>query len=129
MTSMEPDLEAEVGHDALKVWIDFWELTGRMRIDIVRRSKSNGDPAKMTPPEVTELIIPAVPAIMVGRNLDGITDRAGVIPSDTLRLEFIDRVRNTDRLRMNSVDYEVDSVQEKDMGGFSIWIVRAHRIE
>ena len=129
MTPIEPNLESEAGHDALRVWLDFWELTGRLRIDVVRRSKSNGDPAKMTPPEITELVIPAVPAILIGRNLDGITDSAGVIPSDTARLEFIDVVRKTDRLRLNTVDYEVDWVQEKDMGDFSIYLVQAHRIE
>jgi hypothetical protein len=129
MTPIEPNLESELGHDALRVWLDFWELTGRLRIDIVRRSKSNGDPAKLIQGELTETVIPSVPAILVGRNLDGITDRAGVIPSDTAKLEFIDVVRKTDRLRLNTVDYEVDWVQEKDMGDFAVYLVQAHRIE
>lgn len=129
MSPIEPKLEAETGYDALKVWMDFWELTGRLRVDIIQRSKTVGDPAKMIPGEVSEITIHAVPAILVGRNMDGITDRAGVIPSDTVKLEFIDRVRDTDRLRGNGVDYEIDWVQQKDMGDFVIWIVQAHRIE
>ena len=129
MVPIEPNLAESIGHDALQVWLDFWELTGRLRVDIIRRTPSGGDPAKLVPPDMLVVTIPAVPAILVGRKADSEIDRSGEIALDQLKLEFIDRVRHSDHLRIDGVEYEVDSVQERDMGDFAVWLVQAHRIE
>ncbi len=128
MVPVEPRQTETIGHDALKVWMDFWELTGRLRVDIIRRSASDGDPAKLIPPDVSEVKIRAVPAIVVGREKGAVTDRSGEIPVDQVKMEFIDRVHGADFIGMGGVEYEVDSVQEREMGGFSIWLVRVHRV-
>ena len=129
MAPIEPRMEEAIGHDALKVWLDFWELTGRMRVDIIRRTEAAGDPEKMIPHVTSETVIRAVQAILVGSESDPVHDRAGEIPTSLLKLEFIDCVHRTDRLRINGFEHEIDSVEERDMGNFAIWIVRAHRIE
>jgi len=129
MAPIEPRMEEAIGHDALKVWLDFWELTGRMRVDIIRRTGTGGDPAKMIPQAMSETVIRAAQAILVGSESDPVQDRAGEIPTSQLKLEFIDCVHRTDRLRINGFEHEIDSVEERDMGNFAIWIVRAHRIE
>ncbi len=129
MVPIEPHLGESIGHGALSVWLDFWELTGRFRVDIIRRIESGGDPAKMIPPDVETVVIPAVRTILVGRDSDSIHDRAGEIPVSCLRFEFIDCIHETDRLMIDKVEYEVDLVQERDMGDFAIWLVQAHRVE
>ncbi len=124
-----PGLNESIGADALSVWMDFWELTGRMRADIKRVSYSGGDKSIMDPPDTTTITIAAVPVILIGRKMDEIQDRSGDIPKDILKLEFIDTVRNTDRLEINGISHEISSVIEKSLGEFSIWTVEAHRIE
>lgn len=128
MPPIEPNFEGNMSHDALRVWMDFWELTGSLRVDIVKRQASNGDPAKMISPEYTETVIHSVPAVMVDREPMPFSDRAGEIPVDHVKLEMIDTVRTTDFIRMSGVDYKVESVVENDAGDFAIWVVVCKRI-
>jgi hypothetical protein len=129
MPPLEPKFENNAGVDSLRVWMDFWELTGRLRIDIVKRSESNGDAAKMVAPEITETVIPSVPAVMMDRESMPFNDRAGEIQVDRIKLELIDTVRSSDCIRMNGIEYEIESVQESEMGNFAIWTVVCRRIE
>jgi len=128
MTPLEPHMEELIGHSALQVWIDFWELTGRMRADIVRRTETGRDPEMMTPGEVAEAKVAQVPVIMIGMERDVVHSRASEIPLERIKMEFIDCVRNTDSIVVNGMEHEVDSVEGKVMGDFSIWIVVVHRV-
>ncbi len=128
MAPLEPHLDENISHDALNIWHDFWELTGRLRVDILRREESGGDPGKMISPDITVTTIPLVPSILVGRDDGLLHDRGGEIETDRLRLEFIDSIHETDRIKMNGVEHEVESVLEKVMGSFSVWVVLARRI-
>ena len=125
MNPIDPGLEESMGHDALTVWVDFWELTGRMRVDIRRSTESGGDPSKMISPVKTVTTISGAPAVLVGKDIESVTDRSGEIPSGSLQLELIDHVYVTDRLIIYGMEHEISQVTEKDMGGFSIWIVKA----
>ena len=129
MPGLEPHMDESVGHDALQVWMDFWELTGRNRGDIIRKTESGGDPERMIPPDVSTTTIAQVPLIIVGRERDIVRDRAGEFPVEEIRLEFIDCVRETDKIRLGGIEHEVDMVQERMMGNFSIWLVLAHRVD
>ena len=129
MPPMEPNFKANTGHDALRVWMDFWDFTGSLRVDIIRRSGSNGDPAKMIAAVISETVIASVPAIVVDREESPYPDRAGEIPAGKIKIELIDTVRETDWLKMNDVEYEVDSVEEQGMGNFAIWVVKARRVD
>ncbi len=126
---MEPNLNNSIGHDALRVWLDFWELTGARRLDIVKRTPSGGDPAKMIPPQITESTLSAVPAILVEDDAGSTLDRAGELDLRSIKIELIDTVHDEDRIRMGGIDYEIDAIEERDMGSFAVWIVQAHRIE
>lgn len=128
MPPIEPNFESNVGRDALRVWMDFWELNGRLRVDIVRKSGSNADPAKMIAPEISETVNPSVPAVMMDRDSEPYGDRAGEIPVARMKLELIDTVRETDFIRMSGVEYEIESVLETDAGDFAIWEVVCKRI-
>jgi hypothetical protein len=129
MPPLEPHLDESVGSDALRVWIDHWELGGKLRVDILRRSPSGGDPPKMIPPEVSVVTIPAVPAIVIRSDVDPVTDRAGEMTVGEMKLEMIDCVHESDHLRIGDVEYEISGVQERDFGSFRAWVVRARRIE
>lgn len=129
MPPMESNFMANTGHDALRVWMDFWEFTGKLRVDIIRRSGSNGDPAKMIGTIISEAVIASVPAIVVDREEAPFTDHGGEIPVGKIKLELIDTVRETDWLKLNDVEYEVDSVEEQGMGNFAIWVVKARRVD
>jgi len=125
-----PHLDAILAHDALRVWLDFWELTGSLRVDILRQDlPAGGDPAKMIPPEVTFTTIPSARAVLIDRNIDTFPDRAGAFPVRKAKLELVDAVRSTDRLAFGGVIYRIDSIAQKDLGCFSVWIVEATRIE
>jgi hypothetical protein len=128
MANLEPSLNENIGQDALKVWMDFWEMNGKARVDIVRRVASNGDPALMIPPDMAETAISAVPVIVVDRDTGTIPDGSGNIPVDRVKLEMIDRVHHSDHLRTPQAVYAIDSILEKDMGTFLIWLVQAHKI-
>ena len=128
MPPLEPKFENNAGVDSLRVWMDFWELTGRLRVDIVKRSAADGDPAKLIAPEITETVIPSVPAVMMDRESMPFNDRAGEIPVDRIKLELIDTVRDSDYIRMNGIEYEIESALESDMGNFAIWAVVCRRI-
>jgi hypothetical protein len=126
-----PHLDAVLGRDALRVWLDFWELTGSLRVDILRQDLRpvGGDPAKMIPPEVTITTIPSVRAVLIDRDIDTFPDRAGAFPVRKAKLELVDAVRASDRLAFGGVIYRIDSIANKDLGCFSVWIVEATRIE
>jgi len=126
---MEPKLEDAIEYDALRVWLDFWEITGALTLDIVRRTPSGGDPEKMIPPEYVETVIPHVKAILIGGNPSYINDRSGELDIGALRLELIDAVHRSDILRVHGVDYEVEWVEEKDFGEFAIWTVQVRRMK
>jgi len=127
MNPNDPGLDGSIGHDALTVWMDFWELTGRLRVDILRSSEAGGDPAKMIPPEVTTTTIAGVPAVMVGKDIDLTTDRSGEMLSGIIQLELIDRVYDTDSLTIYGIDHEIIEITAKSCGDFSIWQIKARR--
>lgn len=129
MTPNDPGLSGSIGHDALNVWMDFWELTGRLRVDILRLTEAGGDPSKMIPPDVSTTTIAGAPAVLVGKDIDPITDRSGEIQSGCMQLELIDRVYKTDRLVIYGIKHEIVRVDEKDYGDFSIWTAKTSRIE
>ena len=129
MPGLEPHMDESVGHDALRVWMDFWELTGRNRADILRTTESGGDPEKMIAPEESTSAVAMVPVIIVGREREIVRDRSSEFPVEQVRLEFIDCVRGSDKIRLGGVEHEVDMVQERSMGNFSIWLVLAHRVD
>jgi len=128
MAPLDPHLDENIGHDALNIWHDFWELTGRLRVNVLRREESGGDPGLMINPDVDVTTIPCVPAILVGRDDGMLHDRAGEIETDRLRIEFIDAIHETDRISMYGIEYEVESVQEKPLGNMSVWVVVGKRI-
>ena len=129
MTPNDPGLSGAVGHDALRVWMDFWELTGRLRVDILRLTESGGEPSKMIPPDVSTSTIAGAPAVLIGKDIDPVTDRSGEIHSGCMQLEFIDRVYETDRLIIYGIEHEIVRADEKDFGDFSIWTAKANRID
>jgi hypothetical protein len=98
-----------------------------MRLDILRKTSADGDPAKMIPPEVTVITIPSVRAIAIGRNVNPGADRSGDLVYRTYKLELIDPVHETDTLVIGGSEYRVKSVLERNMGNFSVWIVEAYR--
>ena len=122
-----PRVDKSIGRDALRLWLDFWELTGSIRLDIQRTTEACGDPSKMIPPEVSTTKIPSVRAILIEGTLDYIADRAGELPDGHVKLEFIDPVRKADTIVAGTTAYEIDNVLEKDLGTFSVWLVQAHR--
>ena len=123
----EAYFDQHMGQDALRVWMDFWELTGGMMLDILRRESTGGDPEKKIPPEVTVVTIPSVRSIMIDRNVDLSTDRSGELIARKVKLELIDPVHEADALLIGGVEYQVDSVGERNLGNFSVWVVEAHR--
>lgn len=123
MGSMGPRLDDGIGANALSVWLDFWELTGKFRVDIKSYTESGGDPAKMVPPVIQVETIPAVRAIKLSCDEVWNSARPGQMPSGGLKLELIDRVNDSDRLVIGGQEYFVDQVVVKDMGNFRVWIV------
>jgi len=125
---IEGKLVDSMGYDALKVWLDFWELGGRVRADILKRNETGGDPEKMIPPEVTVTTVKSV-CVVVTETGERRSDRSGEIYPDSIKAELIDCIRDGDRLKIGEREYEPDRIVEKDMGGFSVWIVDAHRVD
>jgi hypothetical protein len=126
MTS-KPQFDRHIGRDAMRVWNDFWELAGGMRLDIVRKSYADGDPSLMIAPEVETTTIPSVRAVLIDGNVDTISDRSGDIASRSIKLEMIDIVHDTDTLTIGGCEYRIDSVLQREYGSFSVCIVEAHR--
>jgi len=124
---IDPQVNSSLGRDALRIWLDFWDLTGGMRVDIIRRVYNGGDPAKMIPPQTVETTISSVRAVLIAGDIDSIEDRAGELPIGHVKLELIDAVHVADLLRIGGVEYQVDRALEKDLGSFSVWIIEAHR--
>lgn len=123
----EPFFDGHIGRDAMRVWRDFWELTGGLRLDIVRKSYTDGKPSLMIPPNVDTTTIPSVRAILLEGHVESIPDRSGYLVSRIIKLEIIEAVLNTDTLTIGGTEYCIDSVLQKDLGDFSVWIVEAHR--
>jgi hypothetical protein len=109
--------------------MDFWELTGGLRVDILRRSPSGGDPEKMIPPETAITIIPAVRAIVIASDVGSVTDRAGELALGEMKLELIDPVHDSDRLRVHGVEHEIGGLEQRDLGSFRRWVVHLRRVE
>jgi hypothetical protein len=123
----EAHFDKHIGRDAMRVWFDFWELTGSMRVDIVRKSYTDGDPSMMIPPDVDTKPTPSVPAVLLEGNVESTPDRSGDLVSRTIKLELIDTVHDTDTIVVGGYEYRIDRVLKKDLGDFSVWIVQAHR--
>jgi hypothetical protein len=129
MTPTEPNLSESMSFDALRVWLDFWELTGARRVDLVRRTESGGDPERMIPPDITEHTISAIPAILVEDEAGSTLDRSGDLDLRSVKMELIDAVREGDRIRYSGMEYKVEHVETRDMGSFTVWIAEGHRVE
>jgi len=123
MSRLEPKLKENIGHDALTVWLDFWELSGAHRADLIRHTRTGGNRSKMIPPEIVEVTIFSVPIVIVESDEKREIDRSGKIYRGKIRLELIDTVRKDDRIRFNGLEYRAENVEARDMGEFSVWIV------
>jgi hypothetical protein len=125
---IEPDFNREAGIDALRTWMDFWEVSGKRRVDIHRYVYSGGDPEKMVPRDESVSVIQSVPAIFTGIDPEPDLGKPGAYDSGYLELELIDRIRDTDRIVIGGVEFAVKSVVRKDMGNFDVWIVKTRKI-
>ena len=123
MAPIETNLTSTISHDALRVWFDFWELTGRLRVDIVRTIGTGGNPEKMIPPDNETKEISMVPAVITGRSPKSAGNDPGEISIDEVKLELIDCVNPGDRIRLNGILHDVVSVMTRSLGDFDMWHV------
>ncbi len=103
----------DIKHDALRVWLDFWELTGARRFDIIKGEKT----------------ITALPVILLEDARGNVLGRDADLDFSKIKLEVIDVVNEADLVGFNGKDYKIEGIEERDVGSFSMWIILAEEVK
>lgn len=122
---VEQGMKSYMGRDAINAWLQYWQVSGALRIHIVKRKFDGGDPAGMIPPDVTISSVPSVPAVIVREEISVFHDIPGSIPLSILIIELIDSVEEGDFLVIEGGLYRAIESTRNDTGDFSLWEVRA----